>query len=345
MRGMPSLTASVMRQKDRFVSLPDQDPTFIAEEEPEDLFSTEDEAVEGLPGGRGTLDEPGAKHRGRITVYCVADSFNRGDVEDVLKSKMPQATYTMYPEAVYLCTDMSANPPAPGDVFIFDYGVVACWGLTEAQERSLLTSVLRSCQVKPLTKKEVQVDELSFHYSMHKPPHIQNDCITINRRQAADHQIKLAISHALAQSVKLNVYEDSIYSLVEEVRLLPESLAKHGDFRMPRRQMACLMGKVFLQKSAVNLLSSVLDTPDFFWRMPDSLQAIYDKVCEYQDLDARIELINARLQIIQKMLNIWGDHSHHARISRLDNIIILLVLIEVIMAGFQVVGLIFRKVS
>ena len=29
------------------------------------------------------------------------------------------------------------------------------------------------------------------------------------------------------------------------------------------------MGKVFLQKSAVNLLSSVLDTPLWFWTQPD----------------------------------------------------------------------------
>jgi uncharacterized Rmd1/YagE family protein len=34
------------------------------------------------------------------------------------------------------------------------------------------------------------------------------------------------------------------------------------------------MGRVFIQKSEVNLLSSVLDTPEFFWRAPDALQAL-----------------------------------------------------------------------
>jgi hypothetical protein len=32
------------------------------------------------------------------------------------------------------------------------------------------------------------------------------------------------------------------------------------------------IGQVFLQRSAVNLLSSVLDTPEFFWSAPDHLQ-------------------------------------------------------------------------
>ena len=35
---------------------------------------------------------------------------------------------------------------------------------------------------------------------------------------------------------------------------------------------------MFLQKSTVNLLSSVLDTPEFFWDVPDSCQMLYEKV-------------------------------------------------------------------
>jgi hypothetical protein len=35
---------------------------------------------------------------------------------------------------------------------------------------------------------------------------------------------------------------------------------------------ACLLPQVFLQNANVNLLSSVLDTPAFFWSAPDHLQ-------------------------------------------------------------------------
>ena len=34
---------------------------------------------------------------------------------------------------------------------------------------------------------------------------------------------------------------------------------------------------MFLQKSAVNLLSSVLDTPEFFWHAPDNFQTLYTR--------------------------------------------------------------------
>ncbi len=76
------------------------------------------------------------------------------------------------------------------------------------------------------------------------------------------------------------------------------------------------MGKVFLQKSTVNLLSSVLDTPQYFWDSPDSMQTLYNKVCEYRELEGRVELVNARFEIMQKMMNIWSDYSQvrgHAR--------------------------------
>lgn len=43
-------------------------------------------------------------------------------------------------------------------------------------------------------------------------------------------------------------------------------------------QMAQLLGCVFLCKSEVNLLSCVLDTPEFFWRASDALRALYDRV-------------------------------------------------------------------
>ncbi len=33
-----------------------------------------------------------------------------------------------------------------------------------------------------------------------------------------------------------------------------------------------MLAQVFLQRSAVNLLSTVMDTPEFFWSAPDHLQ-------------------------------------------------------------------------
>jgi hypothetical protein len=50
--------------------------------------------------------------------------------------------------------------------------------------------------------------------------------------------------------------------------------------RISDKAVAKLMGQVFIEQAALNLLGSVLDTPDFFWEsgMKDSMQSVYDKV-------------------------------------------------------------------
>ena len=39
------------------------------------------------------------------------------------------------------------------------------------------------------------------------------------------------------------------------------------------------LSEIFLQKSSVNLLKGVLDTPEFFWHAPDAFLTLY-KRCE-----------------------------------------------------------------
>ncbi len=103
-------------------------------------------------------------------------------------------------------------------------------------------------------------------HSISPPPKkkTQNDVITLNKRFALDHQVKLAISHALAQSSKLAVYEQRLQGIVHSTAHLPEQLASTGKVGISSKQIARLIGQVFLQRSAVNLLSSIMDTPDFF---------------------------------------------------------------------------------
>lgn len=50
-------------------------------------------------------------------------------------------------------------------------------------------------------------------------------------------------------------------ALVNETRSLPEGLAVHGTIHLPHGLIGKLIGRVFIEKSAVNLLTPVLDTP------------------------------------------------------------------------------------
>jgi uncharacterized Rmd1/YagE family protein len=47
----------------------------------------------------------------------------------------------------------------------------------------------------------------------------------------------------------------------------------------------------------VNLISTVLDVPEFFWSAPDYLQALYQRAFDYLEMETRVEVLNARFTV------------------------------------------------
>ena len=47
-----------------------------------------------------------------------------------------------------------------GDVFIFDYGVLACWGLDKNQEQVLVRTLARPAADMPFALSQMEVDEV-----------------------------------------------------------------------------------------------------------------------------------------------------------------------------------------
>lgn len=281
-------------------------------------------------------DEPSSK--GRITAMTLAEGLDRKKVEALLRAKYPKLEIHTYQDVVHATPHL--DDPTSGDIFFFDYGTVVFWGISAADEQAVLLTVVNPCKQDPFQLSEVEIDEFTFHYSVYEPPHIQNDVITINRQYAADHQVKLAISHALAQSTLLGCYEERLQAIVEETRDLPDTLAQNGRVAISRKQTARLIGQVFLQRSAVNLLGVVLDVPEFFWSAPDHLQVLYKRVCEYLELDTRVEVLNTRYDVLQEMLEVLRDHQNNEHMSRLEWIVIILIALAVVIGCLQVAGLV-----
>jgi uncharacterized Rmd1/YagE family protein len=321
----PGQPAPPNRIRDRFVSLPDE-----LRGPPEDALGAAEAEAAGVPTIFEDLVVQGdhAAIRGRITAYCIAESLDRKALERRLREHEDSTNLLhSFEEVLYARyeTHRSTGEQIRGDVFMFDYGVVVFWNLDPMDERRVIQSIVTPAMVDPLEPTEVEIDEFAFNYTVSDKPHIQNDTFTINYRLAGDHLLKLSISHALAQSTKLTVYEQRVVEIVEETRDLPERLASHGEVTISRKQIAQLMGRVFIQKSAVNLLSTVLDTPEFFWSAPDAMQALYKSSCEYLEFFNRVEVLNARFQVLQEMLDMVRDHQNNYHTARLEWIVIWLI--------------------
>lgn len=82
-----------------------------------------------------------------------------------------------------------------------------------------------------------------------------------------------------------------------------------------------------------------MDVPDFFWAAPDSLQVLYKKVCEYLELNTRVQVLNSRCEVLQDLLNMLRDQQNQHHSSRLEWVVIWLIVVEVVVGFLECASL------
>ena len=151
------------------------------------------------------------------------------------------------------------------EMFVFAYGVVVFWNFSERQEKDVLADMVFSTIIdpksnivspltlvtNPLDEEDFETEEFHFEYNNEiQRPRLYNDMITLRN---GDHMIKLAISHAIAQSTKLSFFEETMAAQMEEAKDVPGRLAKTGELGMKREDVIKLLGGLFRSRVDVNL--------------------------------------------------------------------------------------------
>ncbi|KAK3252351.1 hypothetical protein CYMTET_38351 [Cymbomonas tetramitiformis] len=291
--------------------------------------------------------------RGRVKVFCTAEKYDK----ELLKSNIQEIgldmldglkgsnwrTATWDDDLLHVCFhEGNSNPDGlGGDAFFFEWGVTVFWGLDMAQEQKLLQGVVRAAGVGvgQLAETDIEDDEFEAVFTAREKPRMENDTIVFAMAMLKNTQVRLATSYALAQSTKLSIFEERITKHTAIAMELPRMLAEDGTITYSRTEISKLIGRVFLENCAVNLLSTVLDTPEFFWEAPDSLQTLYDAVCSYLDVEQRIQVLNARFEVLHSMLDMLRDHQNNEHSSHLEWIVIVLIVVEIGIGVVEIAGL------
>ncbi|KAF8633057.1 hypothetical protein AX15_001534 [Amanita polypyramis BW_CC] len=211
------------------------------------------------------------------------------------------------------------------EIFLFPYGTVVIWGMTEAQEKRFLTSIKRF-EIEKLPPEDVEMEDLNYYYANYS--RIFNDVITL--RKGSGYMTKLSLSHALSQSVKISLFEELISNTIEETKDIPEIISETGKIGMPRKEIMQKIGQLFLLRTNINSVGSVLDSPEIFWSYPD-LQPLYDAARSYLEIPQRINLLNTRVEVLQDMLQLLKESVSSKHAERLEQIVIALIAIEIVL--------------
>lgn len=249
------------------------------------------------------------------TSYCMKDVAKAFRTQDALRLHF-------FRDVIFVHVGTDSLNGSRG-AFIFPYGVIVMWTLSEEEQHLILDTV------RPFENTSYDIPErdiIGFRYG--KKTEIIDDQVTL----ASEHvTIKLAFSHGLAQSVKLSFFEGIIKKTIDTTRIIPEHLSRFGKIPLSRKVMRKKMGELFLERSFVNLHLDILDTPEYFWEHSE-LEPYYRQIATHLELSTRLEVMNKRLDIIHDLLEVMGSELNHQHSSQLEWAIILLIVIEVILS-------------
>lgn len=264
----------------------------------------------------------------RCVSFCTAGSYKLTALADFFKANRHRVK--AYRNILHV-----ANPAERIDIFFFSNGCFVTWGVRKAQEKQLLTQI-KAFSVDPFEK--IETDRFIFQYgtktSISAHDRFNADIITIEAEEAENVQLKLAISYGLAQSIKLEAYEESIQKTIDNNSRAPHELAKNGYIALSRRAISKRIGEIFIERSSVNLSSEYFEVPEYFWEY-SSLEAYYVMTEKYLDIHKRVASLNRKLDVLHELFDVLNNQLQHRYSSMLESIIILLIVIEIVVNLIQ----------
>ncbi len=207
--------------------------------------------------------------------------------------------------------------------FVFPYGVVVCWGDGDISDALVL---LKDYLTEPISSEQRVSDTYSVVMNSDNKKLFERDTIYLDED---DDSKMLAVSHPFAQSLRLIEIEDKTIESIKKISHIPKDLAENGKIRESKKSIFKLQGHLYSLKSKISLEYSILDKPEFFWENPE-FDHYYVQVANYLELPARIEVVNRKMETIDQILSILSDELNHRHSTKLEVIIIVLILVEVI---------------
>lgn len=243
---------------------------------------------------------------------AVAEHFRFAELTQML---MAEERAILYRDALHLERQGRS-------AFVFAYGVVVTWQWT-LDERETLLQRLADFHTNSYHNRESE----RFNFSS------GSDSFRIQRDHLFIHDTAplhlLAVSHALAQSVKLSCFEALVTTTMATTAHIPRMLAETGVTSLSRRQLAKIRGQLFLTKSDIIVRYDLLDTPEFFWEYPE-LDAIYQQIAHYLEIRNRTQVLSTRLETVHELFEMLADEQKHKHSATLEWIIIWLIAVEII---------------
>ena len=216
-----------------------------------------------------------------------------------------------------------------GLVTLFRYGVAVLIGLDPAQEDEVLRE-LRARVSHPLETPEEETAHVEIDAA--KDDQILPGGPIILKMPTPEHLI--VIADALSKSVVLARDEREVAIVLEQLEPFARQLAEKGG-TSGRRAILRHIGNALLVQHRVSGRVAVAEKPDLVWDRPD-LERLVARLQDEYELKERGEALSRKLTVIADTAEVLTDIIDTGRSLRLEIIIVALIAIELVIAGYQI---------
>jgi len=207
-------------------------------------------------------------------------------------------------------------------IYIFQYGMVSFFNHTEKEIQEVVDKIIKATKgplSQSLTEKiqvEIRKDERKVAFDRVVLPEFDTEAIRMVMLNAS-------------QSVALDRYGKITEQLLEETNEHTKYLEEHGKLDIGGNKLKRFIGKVLNIKNQISENLYIFDAPDVTWEN-EKLNQLNHELKQTFDLKNRYRNVHERTEIIKENLGLFKDIMYHRESSRLEWIIIILILVEVV---------------
>ena len=230
---------------------------------------------------------------------------------------------------VFSTTPLAFRIEGGSFLVLFRYGVAVLFGMSPLQEDEIIRSVDGRI-IGRLDRPEEETAQIAI--APDKDEQITPNGTIVLKALLPEHV--LIIADAIATNLILAHDERNVSAVFDDIEPLARELAEHGRTPGGRRALLRHIGNALLVQQRVSGLVAVAEKPDVLWERAD-LERFYARLENEYELKERADLLTRKLTVISDTAKALADIIDTERSLRLERIIIALILLETIFAGYQ----------
>ncbi len=207
-------------------------------------------------------------------------------------------------------------------IYVFKYGVVCFYNINKEEIKQICQEILKYA-------KNIILEDISEHINVVVGGTTNKVSFgTVTLKKFNVESLRLVMLN-VSQSVALDNYANISEQILEDTRLHTTYLEEKGKLDINGVNLKKYIGRVLNIKNKISENLYIFDSPDVTWD-DETLNKLDQNLKRVFDLKDRYRSIHDQVEIIKENLELFKDIMFHRESSKLEWIIIILILVEVI---------------